>query len=336
MINGHGDDLYHYKDIRSNFSSNIYNGFDHRGLFDYLSSRLANVIHYPSPTPRELEEEIATMLGLHPNEVMVTNGATEAIYLVAQAHRRSHSAVLAPTFAEYADACRIHEHRITHVYAMDALSTDQQLLWICNPNNPTGLATDLSELTHSIRKHPHLLHVLDASYASFCPLPMLCAREGVQYPNVLMLHSMTKEYSIPGLRLGYLTGCPALLEPIRAQRMPWSVNKIAMDAGHYLIHHTAEYRLPLEHIMEERARVAERLSALGVIEVGPSDTHLLLCRLRTGKASSLKTFLAREQGILIREASNFAGLNDTFFRIAVQSPEENDQLIQAIATWIAH
>ena len=98
MLNGHGDDIYQYDDIRVNFSSNVYNHFNHEPLFAYLANKLDNVVSYPEPSPRTLEAELAIMMGLQAEEVCVCNGATEAIYLVAQTFRRSKSAVLMPTF----------------------------------------------------------------------------------------------------------------------------------------------------------------------------------------------------------------------------------------------
>ncbi|GAE15013.1 L-threonine 3-O-phosphate decarboxylase [Bacteroides pyogenes JCM 6292] len=113
MIQGHGDDLYKYAGrIVSNFSSNVYNRVDHSGLYRRLSERLEVTTAYPEPEPYSLEEKIARKYGLSAAEVCVTNGATEAIYLIAQTFRSQTSAVLMPTFSEYADACRLHGHRV--------------------------------------------------------------------------------------------------------------------------------------------------------------------------------------------------------------------------------
>ena len=112
MIEGHGDDAYKYQDINVNFSSNVYNHFCHEGLFCHLAEKLDNVVFYPEPAPARFEAALAQLLGLHSDEVCVTNGATEAIYLIAQTFRRSRSSILMPTFSEYRDACRIHEHQI--------------------------------------------------------------------------------------------------------------------------------------------------------------------------------------------------------------------------------
>lgn len=333
MLNGHGDDTYRYKDIRLNFSSNVFCHFDHEDLFCHLASQLDNVVSYPEPQPFSLQRELAALMGLKEDEVIVTNGATEAIYLVAQTFRRGKTAILQPTFSEYADACRLHEHQLCSIHSLQELPDQANMVWICCPGNPTGTVIPKEELQACIESHPDILFVLDASYAPFTLQPLITAREAAALPNVIMLHSMTKEFAIPGLRLGYVTACSTLTQRLTLQRMPWSVNQVAITAGHYLLAHQDDYEMDIKAMMQERQRVAQRLEALGPIEVWPSDTHIQLCHLRMGRSSALKDYLATEHGILIRDASNFEGLGEGFFRIAVQTPEEDDELLQAIAEW---
>lgn len=335
MLNGHGDDIYKYNDIRINFSSNVYNHFDHEGLFCHLADKLDNVCAYPEPTPRCLEAELAGILGLGTANVCVTNGATEAIYLVAQTFRRSRSAIVTPTFSEYADACRLHEHQTANIFNIDSVPAHAQIVWLCNPNNPTGTVIPKEKLLETIRHRSDTLFVLDASYAPFTSADLITPAEAAAMPNVIMLHSMTKQYAIPGLRLGYITACESLIERIRLQRMPWSVNQVAIDAGHYLLMHQEDFGIDVDGLMEERERMSKALEALGCIVVWPSDTHILLCQLRIGTAAALKDYLATRHGILIRDASNFDNLNSSFFRIAVQTPQENRMLADAISQWMA-
>ena len=333
MINGHGDDIHQYDAIRINFSSNVYNHFDHERLFCHLADQLDHVSNYPEPAPFGLEQSMAPMLGLQADQLMVTNGATEAIYLIAQTFRRKRSAIITPTFSEYADACRVHEHQLSNIYSLSQLHGGFDIIWLCNPNNPTGSVIDKDELIACIAAHPDTLFVVDASYARFTERPVITPSEAISHPNLLMLHSLTKEYSIPGLRIGYVTGNASLLDDLRRQRMPWSVNQVAIDAAHYLLAHPDDYAFNLHALMSERERVSQLLSAIGGVTVWPSDTHILLCQLTIGKASALKEYLAHEHGILIRDASNFAGLGPNFFRIAVQTPEEDDELIEAMKQW---
>ena len=330
MINGHGDDVFNYPDIRINFSSNVYNHFNHEPLFAHLARCLHSVKNYPEPSPVRVEQTVAAMLGISSRHVMVTSGATEAIYLVAQAFRGSRTAILSPTFAEYADACRVHGHRLCHVNGLAEWQGCSDMFWLCNPNNPTGTVLERDVLTDCIREHPDTVFVIDASYAPFTSEPLVSAAEAVALPNVVMIHSMTKEFAVPGLRIGYITAPETLTGRLRGLQMPWSVNSLAQEAALYLLAHRNQYALPLAALLQERERVAQALQQVGGIGVHPSDTHILLCRLLRGTAADLKQRLAQDHGILIRDASNFHGLTPAHFRIAVQTPAENDELVAAI------
>ena len=348
MLSGHGDDTYKYKDIRINFSSNVYNHFCHDGLYAHLASRMDCIRNYPPPTPSELEKEIASLHGISPDEVIVTNGATEAIYLIAQAFSEYTSQILQPTFTEYEDACRLFKHEIVappipprgeHLDSINCiLKTPHSggrggpLFWLCNPNNPTGQVIPKSILESAIASHPDTIFIIDESYAPFTMQPLVStSMSGAK--NALLLHSMTKEFAIPGLRLGYITGSAALLSRVRKCRMPWAVNQLAIEAGHYLLAHKSDYALDLPALMAERERMARELSAIDGITVYPSDTHILLCRIEGTTAAQLKDYLANNYGILIRDASNFRGLDEHYFRIAVQTPEEDNQLLNILKEW---
>ena len=227
MIEGHGDDLYKYgRPVKVNFSSNLTNWIDPAPLRTFLSERVGEVLSvYPEPSPFTLEARLARLLRLSPDNICVTSGATEAIYLVAQSYARSRSAVMQPTFSEYADACRIHGHRVSSLYQWPAhghLPADVRMVWLCNPNNPTGGVWEKDFLLAQIQKNPDVLFVIDQSYEAFTLAPLFSAREASEMPNVLLLHSLTKRYAMPGLRLGYLTGPASLGMPgrERAVRVP--------------------------------------------------------------------------------------------------------------------
>ncbi len=335
MIEGHGDDLYKYgKKIVSNFSSNVYNRIDHSGLYQRLNERLSTICSYPEPMPYSLESEIARRYSLTPRQVCVTNGATEAIYLIAQVFQGRISAVLGPTFSEYADACRVHRHKVKPFYSLDALPEDAELVWICNPNNPTGEVRNKEDLKALVDSHPDKLFIFDQSYEYFTLKSLLGIKEAASFPNVILLHSMTKQYAIPGLRVGYFTASEGLIDDVRCRRMPWSVNSLAIEAAKYLLEEGDGISADIPQLLAERERLTNLLLATGMLEIWPTDTHYMLIKLRMGKAAALKDFLAVNHGILIRDASNFEGLDERFFRIATQTPEENDKLVKAISEWM--
>lgn len=325
----HGDDTYRYENIRLNFSSNVYNHFDHAPLFAHLAERMACIKSYPPPEPQELEAMIASQSGIAPDNVMVTNGATEAIYLIAQAYRGARSRIIQPTFSEYEQACLINGHTIT--------DDNPDLIWLCNPNNPTGQVTPEETFFNlSTEGGQRSLLIIDHSYAKFTEhISYLTPQSPSPSPlggpeGSFTLHSMTKEYAIPGLRLGYVTADATLLRRLRSIHMPWSVNALAVEAGKFILQHQDHYSFDVHALMLERQRVAEALTATGYIDVMPSDTHILLCRLHHGTAARLKEHLVTRHGILIRDASNFRGLTPAHFRIAVQTPQENDELINIL------
>ncbi len=334
MLIGHGDDIYNYRDIHLNFSSNVYNHVNHDVLKNHIINNLDKIKSYPEPEPLRLESALAEELGVSSEEVMACNGATEAIYLIAKTFHGMMSTILEPTFSEYEDACRMNNHTISYAQKLMPDTNGSNLVWLCNPNNPTGQAIPLSSLTMCIANNPDTVFVIDSSYEAFTYGKHLLSKKLItNEPNIISIHSMTKRFAVPGLRLGYIISNKRLISELRKNRMPWSVNALAQEAGLYLIKHKEDYELNVDSLIKERERVAKALKSTQIIEPLPSDTHILLCKLKNGTAANLKDYLAKSHGILIRDASNFHGLTDQYFRIAIQTPEEDDQLIDAIRQW---
>jgi threonine-phosphate decarboxylase len=235
----------------------------------------------------------------------------------------------------------MHGHRVSSLYQLPKeqdgyrLPDDVRMLWLCNPNNPTGTVAGKEYMRGLIEHNPQVCFIIDQSYEFFTLCPLFSPAEAAEYPNVLLLHSMTKRYAIPGLRLGYVTGSSGLLERLRTNRMPWSVNRLAIEAGLFLLENDVSEPLDVAAYLQETARLGKALKAVGGLDVWDTQTHFMLVQLRMGKASALKEYLAGEHGILIRDASNFAGLDERFFRIATQTPEENDRLVAAIEEFMA-
>lgn len=334
MINGHGDDLHRYRrgQIVSNFSTNILAPRSHTELMKWLADQEDLIRSYPEPEPLSLERRIAEREGVDPDAVMVTAGATQAIYMIAGSRRETGSAILAPTFREYEDACRLAGHRIEMVDRFENLKNVDNC-WLCCPDNPTGRVIPLEQLRQHLL-HSSSLNVIDAAYASYTLQPTLSSAEAVAMGNAIMLRSLTKDFGVPGLRIGYAIGNPELIAAVKAHRMPWSVGAIPLAAAGWLLDHEDTYKINAVALHAEALRLSSLLSSIG-ISVEPTDANFLLARLpRELAASELKEYLAENHGILIRDASNFHGLSKSHFRIAAQTPEEGDNLISAIKQWI--
>jgi threonine-phosphate decarboxylase len=314
-----------------NFSSNIYQKADLTELKQYLATRLDAIGNYPEPEPKELEELIAEKLEIPASMVMVTNGANEAIYLIAQLYRGWASVIPQPTYTEYADACRMFDHIISYERTDELnILPEDRIYWICNPDNPTGNVMLKSLLAYVIKKHPRYLHVIDQSYADYTLQPMLKPKELLDCYNVMILHSLSKKYCIPGLRLGYMTASPIIIERLRDIRQPWTVNTLAIEAGKWLIKNDPKVIPDIEGYIAEAQRLRDELQAIDGIMVMDTKTHYMLVNIDWTTSLELKNWLIENHGILIRDASNFHGLDTHCFRVAAQSPEENDALINAI------
>lgn len=331
MLSGHGDDIYRYKrEITINFSSNVYPNIDLDGLKTHLCTQMDKITAYPHPEAASLRDKIAGINHLSPDQVCLTNGSIEAIYLVAQVFQGKRSGILIPAFSEYADACKIHRHHTTFLTKLENLERFD-MIWMCNPNNPTGKVIDKERLLHLLHLYPEVVFVIDQAYEAFTEKPVFTSGETITMPNVILLHSLTKKYAIPGLRLGYITAQAARITQMRAERMPWSVNSLAISAGHYVLDQVGPP--DIKSYLAEKKRLSDGIASIEDLQVMPSDTHFMLIRLRRGKPAALKEFLVHTYGILIRDASNFQGLNGSYIRIATQKPAENDGLLKAIRHW---
>jgi len=332
MIYGHGDDIYRYGDkIKMNFSSNIYQKADLTELKDYLATRLDAIGNYPEPEARELEALIAERLDIPENMVMVTSGANEAIYLIAQLYSGWASVIPQPTYNEFADACRLFHHNITYERndELNVLPQDR-IYWVCNPDNPTGNVMLKPLVTYIIKQHPRYLHVIDQSYADYTLQPMLQPKELLDCYNVMILQSLSKKYCIPGLRLGYLTASPIIIDRLRDIRQPWTVNALAIEAGKYLLKHNPQILPDMEEYLAEAQRLRNELQTIEGILVMETQTNYMLVNIDWATSLNLKNWLIEQHGILIRDASNFHSLDSHCFRVAAQTPEENDALVNAI------
>lgn len=326
MIDGHGDDLFRYDGIRMNFSTNIFADTTEttEQLEAFLRTRLSVMRSYPEPTAHSLEQMIAREYGIGDDEVMVTSGATDAIYLIAQTFRHYKTChILHPTFSEYGDACR--------TFGLQECQ-DGAIAWVCNPNNPTGEVRSSEEMKRLAEQHRML--VIDQSYEDYTLESLLEPKETVQTDNIILLHSMTKRYGVPGLRLGFITANAAIINQLRSQYRPWAVNALALEAGKWLVKHGKPGIGNLPEYLQETERLRQCLNAIDGIEAYPTQTNFFLCSIAQATAHQLKEYLALNHGMLIRDASNFVGLSPHHFRLAAQTPEKNNALVEAIRQFL--
>jgi threonine-phosphate decarboxylase len=335
MLHGHGDDFT--GNIKANFSSNVWYGADNGGLLQHLKENLSKITRYPEVVPCELAIKIANYHGLDAQHVIITNGATEAIYLIAHTFQGLNSTIVFPTFSEYADACVLYNHKIIYVHEKELVqdyNPAKGLMFICNPNNPTGKAYPSSFIEYLTFNNSETLFVVDEAYVDFTKNNCSAVSLIKKYENLVIIRSLTKKFCIPGLRLGYLLAGEKLISRINNFRIPWSVNSLAIEAGNYLFSHLPDYRIPLDEWLANTGYLKAEMDAIPGFKTMTTDTTFFLCTTQKSGATDLKQYLLAEHGILIRDASNFKGLDGRYFRICTQSGRENTILTEALWNWI--
>lgn len=312
------------------------------GLPAALMAALPEVVHYPDRHCTALREELAAYHGLKPEQILVGNGSTELIYLLPRAFRPRRGLIVAPAFSEYDKALRAAGAEVRWHYTAEAdgfaLSEaldpgEAELVFLANPASPSGALVPperLAEVVQCLTSRGAVV-VLDEAFIDFVEEASL-KRELARVPNLLILRSFTKFFGIPGLRLGYLLGAAELIAKMSAVQEPWSVSTLAQAAGRACLADHDFMARSREMVQAARERLFRQLAELPGLAVFPSVANYLLVKL-TGSAltagSLRRRLLAR--GLIIRDASNFPGLEARFVRVAVRRPEENDRLVAALA-----
>jgi histidinol-phosphate aminotransferase len=305
-----------------------------------VQAALADVAleRYPDREALALRAALAALLSVPIERVIVGNGASELIVLTALAFVRPGDAVLivGPTYGEYARASALMGARVISWRAgtdddfePDCVALAAQfkrqcprLAFVCNPNNPTGGAVEPKLLTALARRHPATLFVVDEAYQPFAA-DLGSVLTGAP-ENVLVLRSMTKDYGLAGLRLGYAVGAEPLVDALRRVQTPWSVSALAQVAGIAALNQPEHRARGLESLRQATATLMAGLTRIGLPPV-PSRVCFFL--VRVGDGATFRDALLGS-GILVRDCASF-GL-PAHVRISTQRPEENERLLAAI------
>jgi threonine-phosphate decarboxylase len=271
--------------------------------------------------------------------VVVGNGTNDVIYALARALRPRRAAIVEPTYTEYFRASQRIGASVDHWLA-DSLDFAPQpfdpqgadLVWLANPNNPTGRLWAPGRLGSWMEAHPQTVFVVDEAFLPFrqdeAKHSLIPALD--RLANVVVLRSLTKLYTLPGLRLGYAVAGSRLAAELRAEIVPWSVNAPAQVAGVAALQDNAFLVQTHAWFSEEMPAFFERLRGISAaLEPVPSESNSVLVRLRGMTAGTLVSRLAA-RSFAIRDASNFIGLGENYVRLAVRKPDDNRRLMAAL------
>ena len=332
MIKGHGSDIHNFKLIKADFSSNVSYVDYSKVIKRILLDNIPNLKHYPDVEYRELSSQIALYHNCDRNNILVSNGAVAAIYQLAQTFSEYKSSLFYPEFSEYESACKMHNHQIEFLSIGDfkSISSNCQFAIIGNPNNPTGQCFAQDKLLALVSQRKDVIFAIDEAYMDFVSHPQSLAGYINKYPNLIIINSFTKRFSIPGLRLGYLLANPQLINRINRFSQPWSVNSLAAHLGKIILKKQLLFPMDFPTLYAEKERLYRALSLFEVLEIRPSHSNYFLIKMLQKTAIELKTYLAEQHHILIRDASNFRGLTAQYFRISVRNKTDNQLLLSAL------
>lgn len=318
------------------FSANI-NPRVPDGVREVYTGALDRARRYPSDDYSDYRAAAAAHVGCEPSHVVATPGGLAAIRLVCEVVVEKGDSVLVPypSFGEYAREVRLQgaiPEFVPHDALCDADPSGCTLAICCTPNNPTGDAADFGDLRAFAERCSvsGTTLLVDEAFLGFTDRQSLAA---VELENVVVARSLTKLFGLPGLRAGFAVSTGDLRDRLANARRAWALGTPAASVGAYCMGDRAFVRETRERVRIERARLRDRLATF--VSVHPSDAPFLCCDLgESGFAVEDVVAGAREEGVALRDATTFRGL-DSHIRVAVRTPEENDRLVAVLEGLLA-
>ena len=334
----HGGDIYRNQ-VQLDFSVNVNPLGMPEGMEEALHRAVEHCGQYPDISARRLREAVSGMLEVPPEYLVFGSGASELFMAAVHALSPRRTVIPVPSFYGYEYAARAAGGEILY-YPLkeekdflpredlqDLLNGETDLLFLANPNNPTGKRIPRTQLRELLRicRDRGIIVVLDECFIEFCGQEHSLLPELEDYDNLLLVRAFTKICSIPGVRLGYLVcSNPVLSERIRRQLPEWNLSVFAQAAGLVCAEQTAFIRRTAAYVKAERELLTRQLEELG-LRVFPGEATFILIHSEKDLYGELL-----KRGILIRDCGNFRGLAGGYYRVAVKNRQDNERLRKAI------
>ncbi len=304
-----------------------------------LAMKEASIDLYPDSTSSELRSHLANKLQVSPDNLIVGSGSTELIRLVSTAYFGSGDAVLIPepTYGEYEIACNLMDAAVMKQHLTEETRFKLNIpeaaelirqrrpegIFLCNPNNPTGQYLTCEDINCILSAARDSLVVLDEAYIAFTDASW-SSLGLIDGKNLVILRSMTKDYALAGLRLGYAVANQAIISVLERVKPPWNVSSVAQRAGIYALKNEGYLETCHTRIKEARDSLIRGLRELGLQPL-PSQANFFL--VKVGDAAGLRRALLKK-AILVRDCTSF-GLPE-YIRLAPRSIEDCKKLISAL------
>ncbi|MCQ2491775.1 MAG: aminotransferase class I/II-fold pyridoxal phosphate-dependent enzyme [Lachnospiraceae bacterium] len=320
-------------------------------LRDNLASHIDAITSYPDREYTDLRKAISRYVGADFNRIMVGNGSTELIGLFIQIQNPKKAMLISPTYSEYereillsGGTCTYHflqEEDDFHLNVdalLSSLTSEYDLLIICNPNNPTSTIIPRPDMDRIVGtcKELGIFVLVDETYIeftqnmeAFTSIPLTDT-----YDNMVILRGISKFFASPGLRLGYaICNNPGLYEEMSKIKNPWTINSLAGVAGEIMFSDEAYIKASKEFTYEERAYCLDRLEKMPYAKAFDSYGNFILVKISKDDLTSYGVFEACiKKGFMIRDCADFAGLDDHFIRFCFMEHEHNEGLMDVLET----
>jgi threonine-phosphate decarboxylase len=318
-----------------------------REMLEDLKENFPNLIKsYPSSSSISSQNNLAAVLHVNPDHLIIGNGATELIVLI-NTTLIERIAVPVPTFGEYIE--KLKDQRDAELFTLKPeenykLDLKAYLAWVhqrglkallvINPGNPTGQLFSLDEMIEFLERAKDLeLVIVDESFIDFAgeTIPSLL-QVAEQFSNLLLVRSMSKHCGVPGLRLGYCySGNLYVLNRMRQYIPTWNVNTLAQYFLSLLPSTNAAYHESRKRLIGDVRWLYNALRAIAGIEVYPTGANFVLFKIKGGMtAAELQGLLLTEHGMYVRDCSNKIGMDNYHIRVASQGREKDSKLVEAL------
>ncbi|MCF6335949.1 MAG: cobyric acid synthase, partial [Spirochaetales bacterium] len=308
-----------------------------------INRNIETVIHYPDPEQTGLRQAAADYYSISADRVIFGNGASEFISLLPKILDIDHLIIPIPSYSEYnnrkiqtsylklsdEDGFALNFEKLQILLNS---SRGRKLVFIGQPNNPTGKSVEISELKDIAANNEKTMFCIDESFSDFIPGYSSLATKLL--PNIIIIKSLTKFYGIPGLRLGLCICSPNIINKIKTDQTPWSVNILAQKIGEKLFTDKLFFDKSITTVKNLKKQLTDDLSNFNWLKLYPGEANFILIKITNPSINfdQLDAHFLRDN-IIIRNCSNFYGLKNSFFRIAVKTAYENKQLINSLKSF---
>jgi histidinol-phosphate/aromatic aminotransferase/cobyric acid decarboxylase-like protein len=321
-------------------------------MFEDLSSRLESILKYYPSDATAITGQLASVLGLPPQTIAMSNGSTELITWIDHLLVHESIAIPVPTFGRWTDQPLETGKRVDMFVLSEELGfrldldhylgfireKGSRVAVICNPNNPDGGYLQRRDIVRFMDALADLdLVIIDESFIDFVDAEVAptVARDAMLRPNVLVLKSLGKNFGLHGLRFGYIVGNPALVSSIGKRLPKWNINSLAESVVNMLRDHLGSYRTSLQLLSRDRQEMAAQLQQIPGLVVYPSQANFILVKLPPGvEGTLLRDHLISQHHVLVRECGNKLAISSQFVRLVVRPRADVDRLMAGLASYL--